>query len=425
MFWINMRRVVISSVAGNALEYYDMLVYGFFASTIAQNFFPKQDKLAGIASTFAIFFLGYLVRPLGALFFGRMGDNFGRKPALITSIWLMAISTCALGLLPNYAMIGIWAPLLLLFIRSLQGFSLGGEYCGSLIFIMEHAPKAKRGFYVSLGVAGSALGLLLASFVPWLIHYYFSDAAVLQWAWRLPFLLASLGGLIGWLARRRIPETQLFQESIKMPKSYLKLYHEYFNQFGNVVMIVMIKLFASVLFYLIYVYMNTYMSSKLLYSHQQALTIIVISIILLILLEPWMGKLSDKIGRRPLLVFGLIGSVIWVWPYFWLLQQHSMTLALLAQGVMTLFATAYIVIAIVVIVEIVPVHLRFTVVSLAYAVEASLFSGATPFVAALLIKTTNSYISIALYLTTAALISSFAVYKVRETRYVPQVDFDE
>ena len=419
---INIRKIITSAIAGNALEFYDMLIYGFFATTIAANFFPKQDKSGGIASAFAIFFLGYLARPLGAIVFGRIGDNFGRKPALIMSIWLMAVSTCAMGLLPNYAMIGVWAPLLLLFVRSLQGFSMGGEYCGSLILIIEHAPGNKRGFYGSLGVAGSALGLLLASLVAWIIHHSFNELQVKQWAWRLPFLLGSLNGLVAWLARRRVPETQLFKEIVRLPKSYLKLYREYFNQLGNAVMIVMIKLFASILFYLIYIYMPTYMSNKLQYTMQQAISIITISIVLLILLEPCMGKLSDKVGRRPLLISGLTGCVLWAWPYFWLLQQHSLVLAFLAQAVMTLFASAYIVIAIVVIVEIVPVHLRFTVVSLAYAVEASLFSGVTPFIAALLIKATHSSTSLILYLMAGALISAFAVYKVRETKYVSPTD---
>ena len=209
---MKMLRVVSSAIAGNALEFYDILIYSFFASTIAQHFFPKEDKLAGIASVFAIFFIGYLARPLGALFFGRIGDQLGRKPALVVSIWLMAISTCGLGLIPDYPTIG-GAHLLLLNLRILQGFSVGGEVTGSIIFIVEHAFREKRGFYGSFGKVGFALGLLLPTLVAWLIDNNFSQAQVVSWAWRLPFLFAALGGVIAWLVRRNVPETELFLET--------------------------------------------------------------------------------------------------------------------------------------------------------------------------------------------------------------------
>ena len=182
-------------------------------------------------------------------------------------------------------------------------------------------------------------------------------------------------------------------------------------------MITGIELFASVLVYLLYVFLVTYMDNILHYTRQQALEVEMISVILLALLYPCMGKLSDHIGRRPLLAFALIGSMLWAWPYFWLLQQNNMALALLAQLVMTLFAAAYFAIAMVTMVEIVPPHSRFTVVSVAYAIAVSIFGGMTPFVATLLIKKMHSHYSLALYLVMAALISLFTIYKVRETNY--------
>ena len=214
---MNMFKIVATAIVGNALEAYDFVVYGLFSTTIAENFFPQQDKLTGILSAFGIFFLGYLARPLGALFFGRIGDTLGRKPALIISIRLMAISTFAVGLLPDYHIVGVWAPLLLLVLRSLQGFSCGCELVGSIVFVVEHAPTTKRGFYGSFADASAYLGILLASLVAWVIHHGFSHAVVTHWAWRLPFVFGLLVGLSGWLMRRYVSETQLFNENMRVP----------------------------------------------------------------------------------------------------------------------------------------------------------------------------------------------------------------
>ena len=419
---MKMLRVVCSALAGNALEFYDLTVYGIFASTIRQNFFPQQNKLVGIISVFAIFFFGYLARPLGAVFFGQVGDNYGRKPALLISVVLMALSTSAIGLLPDYHMIGVWAPMLLLFIRLLQGFSCGGEFTGSIIFVVEHASPTNRGFYGSIGMIGFAAGLLMASLVGWLVHHNFSELQVTHWAWRLPFFLALLGGLVSYFVRRHVNETELFLEMPRLPNTYSSLFRNYTRQVRPTVLMVFIKLFASVTTYLFYIYMVTYMTNRLGYTESQALSINIVSLILLVFLEPWMGKLSDHFGRRPLMAFTIIGSVLWVWPYFWLLQQHDFLMALLAQMVMTVFLSAYLGFVIVIMVEIVPVQTRFTVVSLAYSVESSLFSGTTPLIAALLINMTHSSFSLVFYVWGCALISAIALYLVEETKHVPQAD---
>ena len=416
LFDNNMRRVVTAAMIGNALETYDMVIYGFFAATIAQNFFPQQAKLTGIASAFALFFVGYLARPLGAFFLGRMGDTLGRKPALLLSISLMALSTCGVGLLPNYATIGMWAPILLLILRLLQGFSCGGELIGSMIFVVEHAPRADRGLYGSFAVAGSCSGLLLAPLIALLIRVTFSDIAVIGWAWRLPFLFGALIGWVGWFMRRRIPETELFQQSIRMPQYYLKIYREYVNHIPSAILTIGIMLFTCILSYLINVFLINYMSIMLHYTVRQALSVNIVSITLLVLLMPWVGKLSDRVGRRLVLKFAIYGCIIWIWPYFWLLQQQNIVLALFAQSVMNLFGVAYAGVTIVTSIEIVPTHLRFTLVALAYAVTLSLFGGMTPLVATLLLKITHSCLGLALLLLFCACISLFAVYKVRETK---------
>ena len=416
---MKMSKIVSVASIGNALEIYDVIIYGLLAPIIAKNFFPNQEKLNGIASVFAIFFLGYLARPLGALLFGRMGDTLGRKPTLIVSIWLMTVSTALLGLLPTYQMIGVWAPLLLLILRILQGFSLGGEYPGSIILVVEHAPTTKRGFYGSFADAGGSLGILLASFVSWLVHINFSDLVVVQWAWRLPFLLGLLIGLIGGLIRRDIPETQLFEKiRHRAPVTHLAFYRKYAQHMRQIATIIAMIFSGVVIFYLFYVFSITYMTTILSYTQRQALSINILSIILLFVLEPCMDKLSDHIGRRPVMILAIFGIMLWIWPYY-LLQQHSITAALLAQGVVTLFTAAYFAVVTVIMVEIVPVYIRFGVVAIAYALAASIFGGGTPLVATLLLKLKHPYVSLALYIDLCLLISLIAVYKVRETKGVP------
>lgn len=414
---MKMFRIVSAAIIGNILEVYDMTVYGFFASTMAEAFFPKEDKLAGIASVFGVFLIGYLARPIGSILFGYIGDQIGRKTALIVSILLMAFGTFLLGLLPTYQMVGVWAPLLLLMMRLFQGLSFGGEFTGSIIFIVEHAPPQKKGFYGSFGMVGVSLGLLLASLVAWLIHFTFTHAQIITWAWRIPFLIAIFGGVIGWLIRRGVREPALFRQAQQMPQSRLNFKRELAKQFRQGAIILGITLFGVALTYLIYIFVITYMTSVLHYTMRQTLTVNISSVILLILLEPLVGKLSDKIGRRMIMAFAIIGSAIWIWPYFFLLQQHNIIVVLIAQFVMTIFAAAYFAIATVAMVEIVPVKVRFSVVSFAYALGASLFGGGTPFIATMLIKFTHSYASLAIYLVICAFISLIAVHKIRETKH--------
>ena len=309
--------------------------------------------------------------------------------------------------------------MLLLILRILQGFSVGGELTGSAIFLVEHAPHSKRGFYGSLSMAGQYLGLLIAVIVALWINNRFQQAAVVRWIWRLPFLFAIIGGFWGWLARLHVHETKLFQQAIPITNHYLSLYRGYVKHLRHTLLIVGIILFGTVASYLTYVFSVTYMHTILNYPLETALKINIFSIILLVLLVPCGGKLSDIIGRRLVMIYAAIGGLVWAWPYFWLLQQHTFTLALIAQGIITIFIAMYFSSAIVATVEIVPVQLRFSIVAVAYALATSIFGGATPLIATLLLKLTHSYISLALYLMICTLISLIAVYKVKETKGVP------
>jgi len=416
-----MLKIVFAAIVGNALEFYELTVYGFFAPVIAAHFFPKQDKFTGIANVFAIFFVGYLARPLGALLFGRMGDRFGRKPALMASIWLMALSTCGIGLIPDYDTIG--GPILLLLnLRIFQGLSCGGEYAGSMIFLVEHAPKGQQGFYGSFGEQGITLGFLLAILTVWLINLSFSEAAVVSWAWRLPFLLGSLMGLLGWYMRRHVSETRVFMDACIVPTNSSAIYYRYKVHLHSIVLIVGVTLFGMAIGKIISLFIVTYMSNVLHYTYRQALTILVTSVILIVFLEPVVGKLGDRIGRRRLLIFGIIGCTFWSWPYFWLLQQNSLALVLVAQLVMVTLFTTCIAVHSVYAVTMVPAYVRFSMVSLGLALSDSIFGGMTPYVSTVLIEKTQSYLSLVVYIAVCALLSLFAIYRhwVREIKSAPE-----
>lgn len=312
-----MLKIISAAIAGNGLEFYELSVYGYLAPVFAQNFFPNADKLTGIASVFAIFFVSYLARPLGAILFGWIGDTLGRKPALLVSIVSMACSTVAIGLLPTYQAVGILAPLLLLFMRIFQGISCGGEYPGSMIFLVEHAPPTKRGFYGSFGEQGVSLGFLLAMFTVWLLHRLFNDTAVVAWAWRLPFLFGLLIGLLGWFVRRHVSETQLFTDTTTLqPDNVVGFYRQYMINIRFILLIMGITLFGMAIGHVVYVFVVTYMSSVLHYTMRQALSIEIISMSFMLLLMPMAGKLSDCVGRRSLLVFSIIASTLWACPIF-------------------------------------------------------------------------------------------------------------
>ena len=416
---------VVAAIAGNALEFYELTVYGFLAPVIAMNFFPNTSKLTGIANVFVIFFIGYLARPLGAIVFGWLGDTFGRKLALLISILLMAISTFAIAFLPTYHMVGILAPLLLLILRMLQGISCGGEYAGSMIFLVEHAPQGKQGFYGSFGEQGVGLGFLLAMFTVWLVHLSFSETAVVRWAWRLPFLLGLVIGLLGWYMRRHVSETKVFADIFTAPRKFDAVYRQYKMHIRTTILIIGVTLFGMAIGHIVYVFAVTYMSSVLHYSYQQALAVQIVSMLLFVLLLPAIGRLGDWIGRRRVLTCGIIACTLWSWPYFWLLQQQSIVLVFVAQLVMAVLSVfcfgTYLVYA----VEMVPMHVRFTAVGLGLALSDSIFGGMTPYVSTVLIEKTHTYLSLVGYMVVCALISLFAIYRhwVRETKYSVKEDW--
>lgn len=411
------RRAVTAAVVGNVLEWYDFAVYGYLATIIAKNFFPPGDDVAALLATFAAFGVGFVVRPLGGIIIGRIGDTKGRKVALILTILLMAIGTVLIGLIPSYAVIGVMAPVLLVLARLMQGFSAGGEWGGSTAFIVEWAPTDRRGFYGSFQQCSVVGGLLLGSGVAALLASTVSPAAMESWAWRIPFLLGGLIGPVGIYMRRHIDETPAYRRVEKAPEAVasdttppLLLAA---RAFGFTVL-------WTVSFYIFLSYMPTFTQKYAGLSRAAALWSNTAGLLLLMVAIPIMGLWSDRIGRKPLLLACCIAFIVLPYPLFSLmLSGASLATIVLIQLVIGLAIAPFSGAGPAAIAEIFPTATRSTYMSTGYALAVAIFGGFAPFIATWLINKTGSPISPTYYVIAAAILSTIVIFRLRETAQKP------
>ena len=296
------RRVITASFIGNFVEWFDYAVYGYLAATIAGAFFPNQDKQTALLATFAVFAISFFVRPLGGFVWGQIGDKVGRRNALSLSILIMSAATFAIALIPGYNTIGIWAPVLLLVVRVVQGFSAAGEYAGASAFLVEYAPANRRGLYAAVVPASTAAGLLLGSLLAAVLSLVLSPEQMQDWGWRLPFLLAAPMGLIGRYIRTKLEDTPAFRaltdedKAIKTPVAAL-----FRNHWKSLLLAVGAVLLNAVGFYVILSYMPTYLTTELGFGATEsffATTIALLTYIGFIFLT---GLASDRFGRKKVL----------------------------------------------------------------------------------------------------------------------------
>ncbi|MEO8851633.1 MAG: MFS transporter [Allobranchiibius sp.] len=412
------RRVVIASFIGNFVEWFDYAVYGYLATTIAVVFFPSGNKKAALLATFALFAVSFLVRPIGGFFWGNLGDRIGRKNALAASILIMSGATFCIGLLPSYATVGMFAPGLLLLIRLVQGFSAAGEYAGSSAFLVEYAPPRKRGLYAAVVPASTAAGLLLGSLIAALLSSLLTEPQLNSWGWRLPFLLAAPMGLIGRYIRNKLEDTPEFRElaakddAIKAPTRTL------LTQYWRVGLIASgAVVLNAVGFYVILSYMPTYLSEEMGLDKTKSYIATTLALVTYIAFIFGTGMLSDKFGRRRVLMTASVLFFFLTVPAFALLDTSSFAMILVVQivlgGMLTLNdGTLPSFLA-----ELFPTHVRYSGFAISFNLSNAIFGGTAPFVATLLINTTGSKLAPAYYLAAAALISLVAVFLAKETAH--------
>lgn len=412
----SLAKLIVPGIIGNVLEWYDFSLYGYFAPVIAKLFFPTHDKFLSLLATFGVFAIGFLMRPLGAIIFGYYGDRVGRKKTLATAVILMAIPTTLIGFLPTYAQIGVFAGVLLTGCRLLQGLAVGGEFFGSIVYITEHAPDHQRGMYGSWAMFSAFAGLLLGSGVGALIGALLTNEALITWGWRIPFMTGFILGVVGLYLRLRMPETPNFLALVKQQKIVVNPLRQAFKSARLTMFVAMGLVFLPAMgFYLLFVYLSSYMSTFLKIPLQTALTINTISMVVIIVIIPFIGLLSDKIGRKPVLMLGALGYIFFSYPLFLLLQQATFMSVLLAQScfaILVCFAYAAIPATLV---ELVATNIRYTAMSFPYNLANAVFGGTAPLVATYLIDLTGNPLSPSYYLIFAGIVMFLFVLALRES----------
>lgn len=408
-------RAVAAAVVGNVLEWYDFAVYAFMATVIAKRFFPAHDEITSLLATFATFGVGFLIRPLGGIWIGRMGDRKGRKGALVFTIVLMAGATVAIGLMPSYDSIGVAAPILLVLARLAQGFSAGGEWGGSTAFMVEWAPPARRGLYGSLQQCSVAAGFLLGSGTAALASTLLSAQALESWGWRIPFLLGGLLGPVGMYMRRSIDETPAFKYATQQgpPSPVVAPWRLAARALGFTVV-------WTVAYYIFLTYMPTFLQQQLQLSRAAALWSNTLGLLLMLVAIAATGHLSDRIGRKPLLLAACACFVVLPYPLFALLLSGvSFAVVVLVQATFALAIALYSGPGPAAIAELFPTQIRSTWMSTGYSLAVALFGGFAPFIATWLIERSGSPLAPTYYVIAAALVSASVIVRLKETARAP------
>lgn len=411
----NPKRQLAAAMIGNVLEYYDFIVYAFLASILARKFF-HGDEVSGLLASFAAFGVGFLARPLGGAIIGRIGDKLGRRAALQLTIFGMGLGTIGIGLLPTYETIGIMAPILLVAMRLVQGLAAGGEWGSATAFIVESAPPNKRGFFGGLGQASIAAATLLSSVIVGIVTYIFTAEQMDAWAWRVPFLLGAIILPVGVYMRRNLAETPAFTEAQAAPQAVVPMPK------GEAVRL-MSKAFGftiiwTVSYYLMLSYMPTFLTKYAGLTPTQALTSNSVALAVLVLSTPFFGWLSDRIGRKPLLLVCCVVFALLAYPLFRLiLESRSFYTIMAIQIFFNIFIASFSGAAPATLCELFPTKSRTTLLSIGYSLATAIFGGFAPFIATWLIDRTGSPIAPTYYVIAAAVISGVVIWGFRETAH--------
>lgn len=408
---------IIAAAIGNFVEWYDYSVYGTMAVVLATLYFPKQDPTAAILLTFTGYAVASILRPAGALIFGALGDRIGRRSALSAVVLLMSLSTAAIGFLPTYADIGVWASVLLFACRALQGLSAGGEYGGSATFLAEFAPKGKRGLYTSWQTFTVLLSFLVGALIGALLTRGLGQEAVLSWAWRVPFLVALPLGFVGLYLRLKLEDTPAFTELQRQQEVTRSPLREAVREHrGALARVWGLAIFGTVSTFVFLTYSATYVVKTLQKSLDLALTGLSIGLVVGLVLCPFVGIAADRWGRRPVTLGATFACLALTYPGFLLMSQKS-DLAVIAGFVLvTVLITLYTGAAPAVLTEAFPTKVRYSGLSMGYTVAASLTGLLTPFVLEWLIARVGSSFGPTLWILGAGLIGLAAAIKLPETK---------
>lgn len=407
------KKVLFASLMGSSIEWFDYFLYATTAALVfGKVFFPTTDPVVGLMLSYLTFSLTFFIRPLGGFIFAHIGDRIGRKKTLVITLSLMGGATVAIGLLPGYDQIGIWAPILLILLRLIQGLGIGGEWGGALLLAYEYAPKNRKGFFGSVPQMGVTIGMVLATLAMTVMSTSLTEEQFLSWGWRVPFLLSAILVFLGLWMRKGIDETPAFKQAkasgnvAKIPLVETLRYH-----WRAVLVAVGIKFVETAPFYIFSTFIVSYATSSLGFDRITVLNAVMVATLITTAMIPLMGRLSDSVGRKKMFVGGAILMALFTFPYFMLLEQRTTTSLVIATviGLGLVWAPITAVLG-TLFSEIFSTRVRYTGITLGYQIGAALAGGTAPLVATwLLTSYEGSWVPVAWYIVGTVAISLVAI----------------
>jgi MFS transporter, MHS family, proline/betaine transporter len=416
------RKLVIAGLVGNVLEWYDFSVYGYFAVSIGHHFFPSENPTTSLLAAFGVFAAGFLMRPAGAVLFGRIGDKWSRERALSLSVLAMAVPTFLIGVLPDYQKIGVTASVLLVLLRLAQGISVGGEYTTSIVFVVEKSVPHRRGFMGTWCLFGTCAGTLLGSAIGTLLTSALPRQTMRNWGWRLPFIFGLIIGIVGlyirWDLQRgsKVPDDLVAESAPAGRGSFLSALK---TQRMTILKVAGLKAVSAVGFYTLFVYMTVYFTKIVQIPKADALAINTIALAAMLVLIPAAGVLSDRFGRKPLLLAGAVGMLLFSLPLFGLLGSPQFSVILVGQLGFTIILCLFFGAEPAATAEAFPRPVRCSGAAISHNLCFALLGGTAPMVATYLIAVTRNQMSPSIYLMVAALISILSILTLGETASEP------
>lgn len=406
------KKTVFATGVGNAMEWFDFGLYSYLAVIIGQNFFSsvENDQLKTIF-TFATFAIAFLLRPVGGIIFGIIGDKYGRKVVLTTTIIMMAFSTLLIGLLPTYDQIGVWAPILLLFGRVLQGFSTGGEYAGAMVYVAESSPDNKRN---TLGCGleiGTLSGYIAASILSGLLFFFLDDQQMASWGWRIPFILGLFLGIFGFYLRRRLEESPVYENDVAtQPKrDNIRFFTILRYYYKDILVCFVAVAFFNCTNYMVTSYMPSYLQEIIKLDSTTVSFLITIVMAIMIPLALMFGRVADKIGEKKVFLIGLIGTALFSVVSFSFFQSKSLVLIIIGIFILGFFLSTYEATMPGSLPTMFYTHIRYRTLAVTFNVSVSLFGGTTPLIASSLVAKTGDPLSPAYYLAAMSVVGIIVI----------------